>query len=250
MVKLHELIAVRSGQKTQAAKTLGDLAHTFEKKQHHFTASTMAFTPSEENSSTVVEKKLDLQTTVKGELEWVRTFLAKSVDAGNAVNFGNLVAKADVVLESGETILRNIPATTLLELEDFVEELRKLVAVIPTLDPVKGFSPDPDRGKGVYAARVVTKVRTKKSKKVYVLHPPTKEHPAQTQLVDEDIPIGTIEEREWSSMLTPAEKGDMLDRIEILSRAVKQARSRANSTEVVLPDKIGETLVNWAFGIG
>ena len=66
--KLHELIAVRSGTNAQATKTTEDLKHTFEKKQHHFTATVQSFTPFGENTVTAVEKKLDLQTTVLSEL--------------------------------------------------------------------------------------------------------------------------------------------------------------------------------------
>lgn len=247
--KLHELIAVRSGTNAQATKTTEDLKHTFEKKQHHFTATVQSFTPFGENTVTAVEKKLDLQTTVLSELGWIKTYLAKAIDASNAVNIGNTQAFADVVLEDGTILLQRVAATTLLELEDRVEDLRKLAAVIPTLDPVKGFTPDADRGKGVYAARLVEKVRTQKQKKLYVLYAATKEHPAQTQLIDEDVPTGKIEEREWSSMLTPHDKAAMLDRIEMLARAVKSARSRANSTEVAKPEKLGDILVGYAFGL-
>jgi hypothetical protein len=59
-----------------------------------------------------------------------------------------------------------------------------------------------------------------------------KEHPAQTELYNADVEVGTIEEQEWSGLLTPAEKAAILARIEELTRAVRSARSRANDEQV------------------
>src|ERR1039458_8596609 len=108
--KLHELIAVKGGTRSQMLKTTTDLANTFEKKQVHFTAMVSSFTPFGENATTTTEKKLDLQTTVRGELAWIKPFIAKAIDASNAVNTGNMGAKADVVLEDGTVLVEGIPA--------------------------------------------------------------------------------------------------------------------------------------------
>ena len=246
--KLHELIAVRNSTRAQATKTATDLMNTFEKKQHHFTARIKTFTPDGEDAQTKTEEQLELQTTVRKELDWIKEFMVKAIDISNSVNTGNRTAQADIVLEDGSILATGVPSTTILELEDVLEELRKFTDKIPTLDPSKGFKPDPDKGKGVYVSREIEKTRTQATKKIYVLYPHSDKHPAQTQLVDEQVPIGKIREQEWSSMLTPAEKGDILDRIEKLIRAVKKARSRANETEVLVVNKIGEALLSYAFG--
>ncbi len=248
--RLHELVAVRPNLKTQAAKTVTDLANTFEKKQHHFTAKVKTFTPFGETAEpSKTEEELKLQTTAHKELAWVKGYIVKSIDAHLHVALGNMKATGDVVLEDGTVLAERVPASTLLELEDYLEELRSFASKIPTLDPAKGFKPDTDAGDGVYVAREVEKTRTLAQKKVYTLAPPTDKHPAQAQLVDEQVPVGTIREKEWSSMLTPAEKGDILDRFEQLVRAVKRARSRANEVEVDTSAKIGEKLIGYAFGL-
>lgn len=248
--KLHELIAVRSSVKTQATKTLTDLSNTFEKKHHHFTAKVKTFTPVGENAESKTEEELDLQTTVNKELHWIRPFIAKAVDASLHVALGNTAAFADIVIEdSDEPLITGLPTTTLLELEDVIEDLRKFAAAIPTLDPAKGFRPDPDKGEGIHVARTIEKVRTQAKKTIYTLAPATEKHAAQVQLIDEQVPIGTIRETEWSSMLTPAQKGLILERIEKLARAVRKARSRANEAEVDVSKKIGDVLLGYAFGI-
>lgn len=248
--KLHELIAVRNATRAQATKCTTDLANTFEKKQHHFTAKIKSFTPFGENAETKVEEQLILQTTVEKELAWIMAYMVKAIDVSNAVNTGNMAAKASIVLEGsdGTPLVADVPATTLLELEGALDELRKFAEKIPTLDPAKGFKLDPAEGRGVYVGREVEKTRTLATKKLYVKFLPTDKHPGQADLIDEQVPSGTIREQEWSSMLTPVQKGDILDRIEKLSRAVKKARSRANDTEVSNAAQIGGTLLSYVFG--
>ena len=129
-----------------------------------------------------------------------------------------------------------------------VAEVKLLVEAIPTLDPAKGFSLDSARADGVYKAREVVKTRTRKQKKVIVKYDATKEHPAQTDLIDEDVPVGKLQEQEWSGLITPAQKAELLNHVEILARGVRSARSRANDVEVDLNAKIGGAMLKYVFG--
>ena len=250
MPRLHELLAVDGNLKAQADKTRAELTNTFEKKQHHFTEKTVSYKPYEEGALPTVESQLDLQTTVPKELKWISEFLIKSLDVSYQVAEANTVARADVVLEDGKTLLSQIPATSLLELEKRAKELHDFVSAIPTLDPAKGFRLDPDRGSDVFKAREDRKTRTKKIQKHTVVVPPTKEHPAQVALVTEDVPVGDITTLEWSGLITVAAKGDMLSRVEMLTRAIKKARSRANEAEIsATSNKIGADIINYVFAL-
>ena len=123
--------------------------------------------------------------------------------------------------------------------------MQSLVNAVPTLDPAKGFSLDSNRN--LYRAREVNKTRTRKEKVVLVKYAATKEHPAQTELIDQDVPVGKIQEQEWSGLITPVEKSELLNRVEIVARAVRRARSRANEVTVDLNKKIGKQLLNYIF---
>lgn len=250
MPKLHELLAVDGSLKAQADKTRSELMATFEKKTHLFTEKTVSYKPFGENEATVVEGQLDLQTTVPKELKWISEFLIKSLDVAYQVAEANTVARADIVLENGVTLLSQIPATSILELEKRAKELHDFVVSIPTLDPAKGFRLDADKGSDVFKAREDKKTRTKKTNKVLTLAPPTDKHPAQVQVVVEDVPVGEITTLEWSGLITTATKGDMLSRVEMLTRALKKARSRANEVEISNSDKkIGAEIVSFVFGL-
>lgn len=247
--KLHELLAVEGPLKTQAEKTRTDLAATFDKKRHLFTEKIVTFAPSEEGAPTVREEQLDLQSTIVHELGWIAGIWAKALDAAYQIAEANTAARADVVLENGTVLLSNVPATALLELEKRAEEIRELVAAVPTLDPAKGFQPDEARGKSIYRAREHETTRTKKTQQALVLYEATKEHPAQVKEISIDVPVGKIKTQEWSGLITPAQKADMLDRAEQVKRAVKQARSRANATEIDINKKIGGALLSFVFGL-
>lgn len=249
MSKLHELLAVAGGLGTQADKVRQELATTFEKKRHLFTEKRVTFQPVTEGVAAVTESQSDLQTTVIAQLAELSPFIAKAVDADFQIALANTTASADIIVEDYEgedvTLARNVPVTALLELEKRIGEIHQLLLAIPTLDPAKGFELDPNKEPGVYAAREVRKTRTKKTNVPLVLHAPTKEHPAQVQLVTEDVVIGHTTEQEWSGELTPADKTHLINQCERLQRAVKAARARANSADVDTKAKIGEKLLKF-----
>ena len=248
MTKLHELLAVQGNLNGQANKKREDLKVTFEKKRHLFEETRKTFTSNDELEKPQIEEQKDIQSTVISEIEWIKPSLAKSLDVAYQVDVANTEATADVVTEDDVILLKAVPATTLLQLEKRVAEWKNLIDSIPTLDPAKGFQQDEARGYGYYRARDVTKPRTKKVPEVITLAPPTHEHPAQVQLIQIDKPIGTILEQEWSSLITPAKKAELLDRAETLLRAVSKARAKANEHAIDVADKkIGTELLDFVF---
>ncbi len=250
MSKLHELIPVNNALEGQVDKCASDLTELFTKKHHHFTEKLVTVTSKEEaGAPSTVEEQLALQSTVRKELNWMRPFWIKAIDSAHQINVGNTVAKADIVLENGDVLVLDVPATTLLELDKTLVKIKNLLAVVPTLDPAKSFKTDPQRDLGVWVARDITRVRTAKRQKAIVLYDATTEHPAQTQLISEDVPVATVTTQEWSGMITPAMKADLLDRCETLMRAVKAARARANEVVVdVEANRIAHSLLNYVLG--
>lgn len=248
MTKLHELLAVETNYQNQAGKTRTELEKTFKDKRHLFEEKLVTFKSKEEGAIAVTESQSNIQSTIKSEIDWISRILTKAYDASHQIDIANIAAKADLVTEDGETLLTGIPATSLLRIEHRLDELRELVVSIPTLDPAKGFAIDTARGSHIYRAREVNTSRTKKEFKFTVMVPPTKEHPAQVEKFHVDEPIGTIQQQEWSALITPATKAEVLDRVDVLLRAVKKARARANEQEVDVKDeKIGEKLLGYVF---
>ncbi len=246
MGKLHQLLAVEPNLKAQYEKARADLGNTFEKKRHHFTEKRVVFTPYGEDQKSTTEEQQDIQTSIRKELDWLAPMVDKALDASLRIAETNCKARADVALDDGRVLYHQAPATALLDLEKRAIEIRALVDSIPTLDPARGFMEDHSR-KDTFIARMISKIRTKKTVKPVVLYPATVEHPAQVQLVPEDAPVGVIEEMEWSSLITPARKADMMARADEVIRAIKAARSRANDAEVDESLSIGQPLTDYIF---
>jgi hypothetical protein len=230
--KLYEMLAYEGQLKSQAEAARKDLQNTFKSKRHLFEEKRRTYQPTVEGAQAVTEEQSDIQSTVADELDWIGGIWGKALDVAYDVAEGNTVARADVVLDDGTLLIANAPATALLELEKRTGELQDLITAVPTLDPAKAFSPDPDRPAGIYKAREVKKHRTKKTFIPLVLAAPTKEHPAQVKEGWEDVPVGLVVEQEWSGLITPKTKAEILERVEELRRAVKAARQRANAVEV------------------
>lgn len=236
MPKLHELLAVDGQLKGQAEATRKELRNTFDKKRHLFEEKRVTFKSNDEGASAVTEQQSDLQSTVPQELSWIADLWSKPLDVSYQVAEANMKARADVVMEDGTMLLTNVPATALLELEKRAGEIQDLLMGVPTLDPAKGFTADTTRGANIFKARDISKTRTKKDIKVITLAPATEQHPAQAQMVNVDVATGSVLEQEWSGLITPARKAELLERIEAVRRAIKQARQRANDVEMAKTD--------------
>lgn len=248
MAKLHELLAVDASLKGQAQKMRLELQNTLEKKRHLFAQKLITYTPLDANASPEIREQSDIQTTVKAEVKWLSDILVKAIDSSFAIDIANTEAYADIILESGHVIAKQVPATALLQIEKRLKEVSEFIHTIPTIDPAKGFTLAPEQGDGIYKAREVNKDSTKKIEEFIVVVQATKEHPAQASKVTKDVVVGKILEQEWSSLITPALKAELLSRSEELYRAVTKARSRANETAVDTDlEKIGEDLLGFIF---
>lgn len=246
-IKLHEELAVEGNHESQWMKCQAELIETFNKRRHHFEEKKITVFPLGEGQQPTIEGQSDIQTTVDKELKWISEFIVKAWDSSYRVAEANTSARADIVLEDGTVLVEQVPATALLELEKRVNNLQTLITNIPTLDPARGFRPDADRGNGIFQAREVTKPRTRKEKKILIKYEATKEHPAQTEVIEQDTVVAKIQEQEWSSLITPARKSELLTRVEVLARAVRRARSRANEVPVNRDAKIAEKLLSFVF---
>ncbi len=156
----------------------------------------------------------------------------------------NTQAKADLVVD-GQTLLTGVPTTYFLFLEREIAQIRSgLVARFPVLDPAEDWHWDPARGIWVTEPKVTES--TAKVPQVQVLHPPTKEHPAQVRAWDADEKVGEWTNVKLSGQFPADDVKAMYDRCSRLLVAVKQAREQANSIEI--EDKDATPVLDYIFG--
>jgi hypothetical protein len=229
MGKLHELLAVESDLKSKAQSELGRIKGLFTSGAERLTGLTRTYQPLREDGQDFPDEVVEMATTAPNELARLRHMFGSWLDVAVQKEATNATTSANVIVDS-KTILSDLPAPALLNLEAKLADLRKAYEVIPTIDPARQWTWD--TGLGCYVSAIERQHRTQKLQEPITLAEATKEHPAQAQLVTRDVIIGTLSTTIHSGALSVTEKRARLDRLDELARAVKQARQRANCAEV------------------
>ena len=247
MGKLHELLAVEGELDNVAKKIVEETTTDFNKRQHLFVGYKRTLEHLKDGYTDVPEEYQKLSTTVKDRLDYTFNHVAKLMDATYQKERANTDAKADITI--GDTVIaKDVPATFLLNLEKRLAQLRPMLAAAPTMPQGVEFESDPSVGENVFkTVHPEVKMRTAKTFRHKVLYEATKEHPAQIEKWEETEDIGRFVKQHWMGMITSYDKSQMLNRIDELIRAVKQARQRAN-TVTVTKDKIGKSILDFVLG--
>lgn len=236
MAHLHELLAAEKDIVGKATKIINEGRETFSKRQDHFTGFVKRYEAILEELKVKEEEQTErreLVTTVYEKLEYVLDAVKDVIDARYQKDMTNLQAKADIVLD-GVILASNVPAITLLALEDMLHNVRGVFDAIPTLEPgTKWVAADDIRPNAKKAEHDDVKISTKKITKHNVVVPATDRHPAQVQPETYDIPAAKIITTNYSGRISPTEKMLLMNRLEKLAIAVKKARARANEAQVV-----------------
>jgi len=248
---LHEVLAVEQDLKGNAERTRTATLDLFRAKHTQFTGLRRTFRPFavEEDATDQGHERLEaetkLATTVANELEKAMTAVSTAITAGYQIDEANTRAKADIVVD-GEVIASDVPATFLLQLERRLRELRALFREAPCFDPVRAWTADGDADrKHVLKAEAVVTIRKARTRKYNVMYEATVEHPAQVDVLEIDEAVGEIRSYEWTGKLASAKKAALVERLDDLVAAVKQARSRANTVTVDTGERIGKTLCDY-----
>jgi hypothetical protein len=234
MAHLHEVLAVEGDLRKTASTVREEAIGVFKNKIDLFTeiVTETKYFEDEDAAKLDGSETSAMTTTVQDKLDWIGQNVAKYLDAYLQKETTNQSANADVVVDN-VVLLKNVPVTALLGMEQILKELRDLFIVIPTLKPGPVWIADEDRGKGVYRARdAEVNYITKKTIRPVILSPATDKHPAQIEKVPEDTKIAKKSKYTWSGVLSVADKAELLDRLDNLIQAFKQARQRANNAEV------------------
>jgi len=241
MSKLHELLAVEGDLEGSYKKILEEAKVTFSKKADHFFGFFRKCNMYDEDIAAPPDEFKEMDTTVQAKLNYAEDFITRYLDAVLQKEKTNQGAISDLIVD-GVAIGKDLPATFLLGLETRLKAVRGMYELTPTLPPGVKWAKDESRGEHVY----VTEHPEEKPKgaktfmhKVLVPAQFPKEGeggqslPAQIEKWEETKNVGMYVKTIWSGMISPAEKSAILGRIDKLIRAVKKARQRANSTEVV-----------------
>lgn len=243
MSKLNQVIAVEKGVKSRAYSEISEL-NKLVQKPNLFNGLSRAYQSKDENGETYPPEHQRVQEIVGRILKRVRTSKTELFDVTAQKDFANMIAKADVVVD-GITVVAQAPVPFLLFLEKELTDLRTFVSNLPILDSTDDW--DKDENSGLYKTESVKKNSTKKVQRPIVLYDATDKHPAQTQLITEDVTVGVWEQVKQSGAMPKPEQEALLERVEKLLKAVKYAREEANQFDAPRVS-VGEELFNYLLG--
>jgi hypothetical protein len=234
MGKLNQVIAVEKGVKSRAFSAISDLNKIAKKPDLFYGFSKVYIPKNEEDELLPGERKL-VQFNVPDVLDNAATALSELIDITARKDYTNCSAFADVVID-GKVIVSQAPVTFLLFLEKQLTDFHTLACNIPVLDDADEWSYDENAS--LYRTAPAQTYRTKKTQKPLVLFPATDKHPAQCQIITEDVVVGSYNTTKQSGAIPKQDKADIIERTEKLLMAVKQAREAANmqdEEEIVMP---------------
>lgn len=243
MGTLAEIIAVEKSKKARAESTLTEAHHKLQKPAL-INGQTRTYAPRDENGEEKPAEVQLVQVHVRDEIKNARTALAQLFDVTATKDWGNTVARADIVVDE-KVLLAAVPVTYLLFLEKQLVNLVTFVDKLPVHDPSVEWHENPSTG--TWVSQPEKSVSTKKAYRNHRLAPATQQHAEQVQVYTEDEPVGEWSKIRHTSALPSTQKDLFRTRVEKLQDAVKIARERANHSEVK-DQHVGDTVLGYIFG--
>jgi hypothetical protein len=228
MPKLNQVIAVEKGVKSRVYGEVSEL-HKASQKPDLFSGFVKTYRKKDEEGEDYPPEQKKVQMTVGDALGRISKGLTEMFDVTAAKDWANCTAAADVKVDGVGTILEHVPVPYLLFLEKQLTDLHTFIDKLPVLDEADEWLADENTG--LFKTKATATHRTKKIQKPIVLYDATKEHPAQTQILTEDVVVGYWDTVKHSGALPAPRKRQLLERVEKLAVAVKFAREEANSAE-------------------
>lgn len=244
MAKLNQIIAIEKGVKSRVYVHLSDL-HKANQKPALFEGFSKEFVSLEEDGEKLPPDSKRVQIETKNVIREVTRSLSELFDLTARKDWSNCVARGDVVVD-GDTLISDVPVPFLLFLEKQLTDVHTLVKNLPVLDFSEDWTLDPNSG--LYRTDELKTHRTKKVQKPLVLYPATENHPAQTQMVTEDIISGHWSQVRYSGAIPRTQQETLLVRVEALLKAVKEAREQANAIEEEPTPKVSSLVFGYIFG--
>ncbi len=235
--KLNQVVAVEKGVKSRVYGEISEM-HKASQKPDLFNGFVKTYRKKDEEGEDYPQERKKVQFEAETVLGQIGKLLTEIMDVTATKDYANCHAHANVIVD-GQTLIEAAPATYLLFLEKQLGDLHTFVEKLPALDETDDWNRD--ENSGLFKTAAIPTQRTKKVQKPLVLYPATTEHPAQTQMITEDVVVGYWDTVKQSGALPVPRKQTLLERIEKLTQAVKYAREQANSVEAEAKN-VGGTL--------
>jgi hypothetical protein len=230
---LAQINALLAGYKPTATRELTDL-HRLAQPGPHLSGVLRSYQPHDDEGEHLPAERQYPQVVVEALFTDVTRVVGRLFSLQLTQDVGNTEARADIAI-GDRVLMRDVPVTFMLFLEKQLTDLRTFIGKLPVLDPSKRWEVDESAAAGFYRAEPAGTVRTKKVAKTFVKwEPPTPAYtqPAQVEVIQEDVALGTWTTVALSGAVPAARVKLLMRRISALIEAVKLARETANAMTV------------------
>lgn len=240
MKVLNQAIAVRKGVQGRVHEKTTEY-HRILEKPGLFHGFAKKFRPLEEAGERFPDETQKAQYNAEDIIRNTARTLTELFDIEATVDATNAAARADVKVD-GVVVATSVPATTLIFLEKQLDLFRSDLKKAPELDQAEDWQVDPNSN--LFKTKEQLTHKTKKVQRAIVKYEATKEHPAQTEMITEDVTTGHWELVKISGALPKPRKEELLNKTNKLIDAVKVAREEANN-QAVVEQKVGTQLFDF-----
>ena len=241
---LAQLLAIEKGVRQDDNRVSSDLYKQLQRAAA-FQGETRTYHALTEDGVQQPDARTQIVADAKQIVSDFRAARARTIDITFTKDVSNRDASANLVID-GVTLATNVPAVTLLALEKHADDIVAFIQALPTLDPTEKWAYDENAG--CYRSDPTTTIRTSKETVPLILweppDPATSKHPAQTDKVIKDLPVGEWTITKFSSALPADRKRQLLDKARRFREAVKVAREEANRAPVT-DVTAGNDIFNW-----
>jgi len=228
-MKINQVTAIEKTTKNRVEDALTAVYQQVQKADL-FEGLSRQYRPIDDKGEQLPPESKKVQVIATEALQEGLKALTELFDITATKDYSNQTARANVVID-GQVLIQDAPVPFLLFLEKKLIDIRTFASSLPTLDPAEDWKFDAN----VKLSRTEPKNthRTKKVTKPIVKYDATDKHPAQTELITEDVLVGFWELTKLSGAITVPTKKALVERVERLQTAVKVAREEANAAPAV-----------------
>lgn len=246
---LHEILAAEPDLATNTKAVTQQIIQTFG-KETKFTGthkSYQVFDEARQNLKLPDEVK-KVATTVPYELSWFTKEICGYYDLLASKEVTNQTATADLVVD-GVVIAKNLPSLFLLNMENQLKALISVIDSIHVRDSSIEWEEAIDEGRDIYRTKFPTeRVQSEVQDHAEVIQAPNEfSNKTEWRSIKTNVPFGKTQLIDYTSLISPIEKAEMISRLQKLRVAVKKARQQANSVEIKEVHGIGEKLLDYIF---
>jgi hypothetical protein len=256
--KLFVTIAKKDTGKSVFENMVSERIRTFDKKTDHFKGINKVFTSKieeiPEEDSKYVDGSFDVSrfpneykapvSSVKEQLSFMAMSAIEYVNTSLTIERTNAsgLVKADLIVR-GQT-LGQFSSAELLSLRNFIREFKKVYSKIPTYDPNGSWKTEKTED-GWYQSEKITSAKGRQVKDWKIVAPANQyQKEAQVKDFTKELLLGNYDTVHYSTMFSPKEKNDLLQRTQELLVAIDVAIKQANDVKVVEADE-AEKIMNF-----